>query len=197
VALYSLEFWVKAYKMVAAIHRGHSPFEVLLALDKACRERGVGLPVHEEVSEYWPGTGFRLRNQHCVAPLGEIAEVLRYPQLSRVPRSREWVRGVANVRGSLLPIIDLNAFLDGRASLIKRDSRVLVIEQGSLITGLLVDEVLGMKYFKKEEAAESPGHFEPNMQPYLSGLYQQGGLEWGVFSVANLVRNPAFLHASV
>ena len=177
-------------------HNDQHPYQLLRSLDEACRARGLGLPVHHETSEEWQGTAFRLHNVHCVTGLREVAEVLRYPEVSRVPRSREWVRGVANVRGSLLPIIDLNAYLFGRPSLLKRDSRVLVINQ-NVVAGLMVDEVLGMKYFQETEKGELAGRFEQQIEPYLSGSYRQGGLDWGIFSVGALVQTPQFLHASV
>ena len=78
----------------------------------------------------WSGIGFRIGEQYCVTAMDDIAEVLTEPAATRLPGVKAWVRGVANVRGRLLPLVDLTAFLGVRAGLDQRQRRVLVIEKG-------------------------------------------------------------------
>ncbi len=86
-------------------------FELLLDIDRRCRLLVADQPPQDTRLQHWSGIGFRIAGQWFVAPMGEIAEVLREPRSSRVPGVQPWVRGVANLRGRLLPVMDLSAFL--------------------------------------------------------------------------------------
>ena len=119
------------------------PFAILREIEARSRENAFGLPQQVEVRKPWSGIGFRIGEQRLVSGLGEIGEILRYPELTRVPGAQSWVRGVANIRGSLIPILDLKGFISGINTELKRRSRVLIIERDDL-TGqgghLVVDD---------------------------------------------------------
>jgi twitching motility protein PilI len=84
-------------------------FELLLDIDRRCRLLVADQPPQDNRLQQWSGIGFRIAGQWFVAPMGEVAEVLREPRSSRVPGVQPWVCGVANLRGRLLPVMDLSA----------------------------------------------------------------------------------------
>jgi twitching motility protein PilI len=84
-------------------------FELLLDIDQRCRLLVADQPPQDNRLQQWSGIGFRIAGQWFVAPMGEVAEVLREPRSSRVPGVQPWVCGVANLRGRLLPVMDLSA----------------------------------------------------------------------------------------
>jgi purine-binding chemotaxis protein CheW len=49
---------------------------------------------------------FRLGDEYFAANVGKVLEILEIPQITKVPRSPEFMRGVVNLRGSVLPVID-------------------------------------------------------------------------------------------
>jgi purine-binding chemotaxis protein CheW len=49
---------------------------------------------------------FRLGDEYFAANVGKVLEILEIPQITKVPRSPEFMRGVINLRGSVLPVID-------------------------------------------------------------------------------------------
>ncbi len=80
----------------------------------------------------------------------ETREVLGYPSVvTRVPGAKAWIRGLANVRGQLLPVVDLRTFLGSGATNTGRKTRVLVAHHREMPAGLLVDEVLGFRRFAR------------------------------------------------
>ncbi len=87
------------------------PFELLQATDELCRNNAFGLPKLEEQQASWSGVAFILRGVRYLAPLDEVAEIIDLPASSKVPGAKHWVVGIANVRGVLLPIMDLQGFL--------------------------------------------------------------------------------------
>ncbi len=77
-----------------------------------------------------------------------MREVLNYPgQLTRVPGAKSWIKGLANVRGALLPVIDLRQYLGSGATPLTRNTRLLVVNHRDVPAGLMVDEVLGFRRF--------------------------------------------------
>jgi len=169
------------------------PFAILREIEARSRENAFGLPQQVEVRKPWSGIGFRVGEQRLVSGLGEIGEILIYPELTKVPGAQPWVKGVANIRGSLIPILDLKGFISGNNTELKRRSRVLLIERDELAAGLLVDEAMGMRhFFEEEQTVELPKGDDQEMDIFLKGGYQQGDLHWGIFDVGRLVEHPKF-----
>ncbi|MGE0080486.1 MAG: chemotaxis protein CheW [Thiohalomonadaceae bacterium] len=174
-----------------------APFELLFELESRALAHAFGLPQREEVRKIWHGVGFRLGGIALVVPLGQVREVLVSPPVSRVPGAKPWVAGIANVRGTLLPILDLQGFLSIRSTLRGRRTRVLVVEHGGVAAGLMVDEVLGLRHFFEEEdrAAQLPMAAD-SIRNYLVGAFSQAGQLWGVFDMHRLIQDPDFMQVA-
>lgn len=171
-----------------------TPFDRLARLEALGRDHRAVLPAQEKVREEWAGVGFRIGGRHFVAAMDEVREILTYPRVSRVPHASHWVRGVANVRGNLLPIMDLSGYLERGPVNLSRIARVLVIEHDGVLAGLLVDEVLGMRRFLRERWQRVAGASEEAaVRPYLEGVFEHEGGLWPVFSMVALSRHPRFL----
>jgi len=105
-----------------------------------------------------------------------------------MPGVKPWVKGVANLRGRLLPVMDLGGFLGLPLSKARKQRRVLVVEYNDLFVGLLVDEVVGMQHFAQDAllANASPG------APFIQGQFD-GDPPWQVFSPFALAQAPGFM----
>ena len=170
-----------------------SPFEMLSDLDARCRRNSSGLPVNKSVVEDWMGIGFRIGDMTLLAKMEEVNEILPPPPTVRVPGVRYWVRGISNIRGSLLPILDMKAFINGEMTETKKETRILVINQLGVMAGLLVDEVYGLRRFKPEEHQQAGSELSGNIKSYLAGIFQDQMRRWDVFSVEKLVSSDQFI----
>jgi twitching motility protein PilI len=175
----------------------HRPLQLLRELEARCRRYARELPRQIEVREDWLGIAFRLGAHRLVAPLDHVTEILTYPGMSQVPGSKEWVRGIANVRGKLLPIMDLQGYLQGCSAVPGRLSRVLVVNHKGVFSGLVVDEVLGLKHFFPEQMTEDLPSSDPALTGYLLHGFYSGDDHWGVFSLKRLAETPQFLQAAI
>jgi twitching motility protein PilI len=173
-----------------------APILLLHELALRSRERAHGLPQQIEVKATWEGIGFRLDDRGWVIPLDQVKEILNEVQISSIPGAKEWVRGVANVRGTLLPILDLKGFLLGRATTMSRHSRILVMQHKGIVAGLLVEEVMGMRQFFEEEFSDDTSDLNVTFEQMLMGQYRRRGEVWGVFSVNHLVELPEFMQVA-
>lgn len=169
-----------------------SAFGLLFDIDQRCRSLAAGLPSQETVEQDWSGIGFRLGEHLFVSPMGEIVEVLNEPRVATLPGVKPWVSGIANLRGRLLPVMDLGRYLGQARSPLRKQRRVLVVEHQEVFAGLLVDEVLGMQHFEPEQLRPGTDHpFGPGIAPFIRGQFQTGSV-WRVLSTRALVQSADF-----
>ncbi|MDE1168495.1 MAG: chemotaxis protein CheW [Pseudomonas sp.] len=172
-------------------------FEMLLDIDQRCRQLANELPSQEARLQTWSGIGFGLAGQWYVAPMGEVAEVLHEPHLTRMPGVKAWVLGVANLRGRLLPVMDLCGLFGQEPSSLRKQRRVLVVDHGDLFVGLLVDEVLGLQHFALHSLDLSPpAYLQEGTAPYIQGHFHREQ-DWRVFSPLALVQAPGFINVAL
>lgn len=173
------------------------PFALLQSIERRCLEHAVGLPMLVEVEDVWSGVGFRLGRHRLVAPLAEVVEILEIPPVTKVPMTKSWVKGIANVRGNLLPILDLNGFLYGVPTSIAPQCRVLATNYKGVFTGVLVEEVLGLRHFREEERTSVLPSIDEAMRPFMKRAFWRDGEYWGVFSLHRLVETPTFMQVAI
>ena len=174
-----------------------NPVAILREIEECCRGSEAGLPRKGEVSNEWSGIVFRMGHNHLVAAMDDVVEILDCPPLSNVPLTQPWVRGIANVRGNLLPVIDLNGYLGNELPQVTGKTRVLVINFNGIYSGLVVDEVMGLKHFHEDELTDEVSAVDERFRPYLRNGFRRGEQVWGVFSLLSLVESPLFLQVAV
>lgn len=171
----------------------NSPFETLRELDRRCRENSSGLPVARGIVDDWLGIGFSIHGIPLIAKMDDVSEILPPPEMIRVPGVAHWVKGLANIRGNLMPILDMNGFLYDEVTEFRKQTRILIVNKLGILAGLLVDEVYGLRRFKPEEMQQA---LEPNagsMADYLTGVFDDQVRRWNVFSVEKLAGTESFL----
>jgi twitching motility protein PilI len=173
----------------------HTPYTLFAQLDKRCRDLAAGLPAQQEVVRSWSGIGFRMGGQLYAAPMGEVSEILHEPRYTLLPGVKNWVKGVANVRGRLLPLMDLNGFLGGEVSSARAHRRVLVVDFQDIYAGLIVDEVFGMQHFSISSFSEKTSTSVEKLEAFIHGAFVRES-EWLVFSPHALIQHQQFLNVA-
>lgn len=84
---------------------------------------------------------FRLEKEEYAIPIELVREVVRVADVTRVPHAPNHIRGVMNLRGRILPIVEIRTRLDLTPAVLTPASRVVVVEVAGRIVGLLVDAV--------------------------------------------------------
>lgn len=178
-----------------------SPFAVLADFEQRSLSHVAGAPEEAEAEGLWRGIGFRLGERHMLSGIDEVAELLVMQPLTTVPGTQAWLLGIANVRGNLVPIVDLHQFLYGERTQISDRSRVLRVGRGGAVVGLLVAEVLGQRTLSDEDRnrglAEQEAEDDERLVRFVVGKTNLDGQEWSLFSMTNLVEASDFQHAAV
>jgi twitching motility protein PilI len=173
------------------------PFELLLELERLARTALTGQGRDAAAEREWVGVAFRMSAENFLVAREETREVLGFPSaVTRVPGAKAWIRGVANVRGQLLPVVDLRAFLGGGVTGTGRSARVLVANHREVPAGLLVDEVLGFRRFSDGEFSGTVPPTIVRCERYLAGAFRRGAESWPVFSLRSLLESAEFLNAA-
>ena len=173
------------------------PFELLKELEKRSRAVAAGTVAESSVGREWVGVAFRMGGETFLVAREETREVLGYPAVvTRIPGAKSWVKGLANVRGQLLPMLDLRQFLGSGSTASGRNTRVVVVNHRDIPAGLMVDEVLGFRRFAESEFNAEPPPTVIRCDSYLAGAFRRGGEVWPVLSLKSLVESQSFLQAA-
>lgn len=168
-------------------------FEALLDMEQRGLKYARPLPRQKALGLMWQGIGFMLANLHFVVPLKEVKEILGVLPVTPLPASVSWFRGVANVRGGVLPVTDLQGFVLSIPHITTALSRILVINFDQTIAGFVVQEVVGIKRFLDESRRQElqEGVDEP-LKSFVTSAFQQEGKIWHILSLKTLSQNIQF-----
>lgn len=169
-----------------------TPFDLLLDYERKSLAHVAGLPEQIEAPGLWRGVGFRIGAHRFASGFDEIVEIITLPEVTPVPGTQPWLLGIANVRGTLLPVADLKQFLDGERTVLHETMRMLVIRQSGGNVAVLIDELYGQRNFTDANRAEQGGSWGGRYAEFVKQAYQLGGYLWGVFSMSTLARSLEF-----
>jgi purine-binding chemotaxis protein CheW len=99
---------------------------------------------------------FKLNEDVFGAPLNNVVEVCRSLPVTSLPNSPRWLAGIANLRGNLLSVMDLQAFEDSDIPSAKSKIIVLTDRYKQTSIGLLVDQVIEIAFLPKENIFSFP-----------------------------------------
>ena len=169
---------------------------VLSDIEQRSREAAKRLPESAPVTDIWNGLVFSVAGVRVTAAMSEVSEMLPYQdRITRVPGSKAWMLGLANVRSSLLPVIDLQVFLGAKAVVPSKATRILVLRLRGLVVGLLVPSVQGMRHFSLKQRLPN-ARMKGVLGAYVYEAFSVDGGMWPVLSMHALAADPEFRSAA-
>jgi len=100
----------------------------------------------------------------------KVQEIIRTMQITKVPRSQEFVEGVINLRGKVIPIIDLRRRFGLDSKPHDKDTRIVVIEINNMIVGFVVDSVSEVLRIPASTVEPPPPVVAGLESDYISGV---------------------------
>ncbi len=172
------------------------PFELLREIERRSAQVQSG-GVSDALPAEWVGVGFRIGEEQFVSHRDQVREVLMLPDaMSRVPGSKRWMLGIANLRGHLLPLIDVKLLLGSGRTTLRRTTRVISVNHREVPAGLVVDEVLGFRRFMDHEHTDKTQETIVRCDRFVAGGYQRNEETWPIFNLFDLVESNLFLQAA-
>lgn len=176
-----------------------SPFDVLVDYERRSLAHVVGLPEQLDAPGLWRGVGFRIGGRRLASGFDEVVEILPMPQVTAVPGAQAWMLGLANVRGNLLPVVDLKQFLDGERTVLHESQRILLVRQPGGDVAVLIDELFGQRSFNDAQQlqdADTEQLKEGRYAHFIDRAYRLNEQTWAIFSLERLARTPEFRQAA-
>ena len=183
----------KAVELASLIKQ---PFELLREIERRSAQAQSGDSSGALPAE-WVGVGFRIGEEQFVSNRDQVREVLMLPDaMSRVPGAKRWLLGIANLRGHLLPLVDVKLLLGSGRTTLRRTTRVISINHREVPAGLVVDEVLGFRRFMDHEHTDETQETIVRCDRFVAGGYQRNEEMWPIFNLFDLVESNLFLQAA-
>lgn len=117
---------------------------------------------------------FRLGSEEYGVDILQVQEIKRMLDITRVPQAPDFIEGVINLRGQIIPVLDLRRRFGFPAAERTADTRIIVVNIGELIIGLIVDTVLEVISLSKEAISPAPALVTGIDNDFLSGIGDLG-----------------------
>ena len=117
---------------------------------------------------------FSLEGEEYGIEILRVKEIKEMIRITRVPKAPHYVRGVINLSGEVIPIVDLRKKFNLEKRNDNDNTRIIIVAVEEITVGLVVDtssEVIGIMIKDIEEAPETVGSFE---QGFISGIGKVG-----------------------
>ncbi len=122
---------------------------------------------------------FRLGNEEYGFGIMKIREIIGLMPITSVPQSPEFVKGVINLRGKIIPVVDLRLRFSMKEVI--HDARTCIIvldisgESRNIMIGVIVDSVSEVLTIREEDIEETPSFGASINTDYILGMAKSGG----------------------
>jgi len=134
---------------------------------------------------------FTLGSELFTAPIERVREIVRVNQLTRIPQAPPHVRGVQNLRGTVLPVLEIRTRVGMAPAEITAASRLVVAEAQGRLVGLLVDSVLRVARVPRATISPPPPEVHSQLSAYVIGVVPVDGRTTLLLDLDGLLTLPA------
>jgi purine-binding chemotaxis protein CheW len=136
--------------------------------------------------------GFRIGEETFGVRIGSVREIVRVPEITTVPNARETIEGVINLRGKIIPVVDLRKRFGQIEIVSDKKNRILVVELENKLVGLIVNSASEVLKIPPSEI-ESPGSvFADGESSYVTGVGKLKGRLIILLDISKLLHRPEF-----
>lgn len=114
------------------------------------------------------------RKEGYAVQIEQVKEITQLNHITRVPMAPAHVKGVVNLRGKIISVIDMKELLGLHAGQPSAEARLLIVEMAGTLVGLLVDEVDQVLNVPAEDIESSPAEVLPSTQ-HVKGIAKAQG----------------------
>lgn len=114
---------------------------------------------------------FSLGNEEFAIPLLSIKEVIGLPEITPVPQTPSHFLGIINLRGQVIPIMDLRLKFGIKISK-NEETSVMILDLGQSQLGVVVDQVNSVQNLTQEDISEKPVLDKSKMHDYITGVFR-------------------------
>ena len=134
--------------------------------------------------------GFRIGNETYGVRIGAVREIVRVPEITAVPSAPDTVEGVINLRGKIIPVMDLRKRFGQTEITTDKKNRILVVELDNKLLGLIVNSASEVLKIPPSEI-EAPGSVLADGESgYVTGVGKLKGRLIILLDISKLLHRP-------
>jgi len=119
--------------------------------------------------------GFRIGRETFGLPISIVREIVRVPEITSVPNAPDYIEGVINLRGRIIPIVDLRKRFGEKSFEPNKKNRIVVVELESRAIGLIVNSASEVLRIPPSEIEEPHNVFREGELNYITGVGKLNG----------------------
>jgi purine-binding chemotaxis protein CheW len=136
--------------------------------------------------------GFRIGNETYGVRIAAVREIVRVPEITSVPNAPETIEGVINLRGKIIPVMDLRKRFGLAEIVTDKKNRILVVELENKLLGLIVNSASEVLKISPSDI-EAPGNvFAEGESSYVTGVGKLKGRLIILLDINKLLHRPEF-----
>jgi purine-binding chemotaxis protein CheW len=116
--------------------------------------------------------GLRLGGEEYGIGISEVQEIILVGEITRLPHVPDYIRGLINLRSSIIPVIDLRRRFGFEIQSDTPETRVVVVSAHDKTFGLLVDAVTEVLRVEQDQKSPLPSTISAECGPFFTGLIQ-------------------------
>ena len=116
---------------------------------------------------------FRLADEEYGLDIMKVQEIILIGQITNMPQTPDFVKGLINLRGQVIPIIDLRSRFGFPAGEKSESQRIIVVNVGTRTLGIVVDAVDQVLRVKAEDVEPPPTSIKGINHDFITGLVKQ------------------------
>lgn len=117
---------------------------------------------------------FRLLDGEYALEITSVKEIVRYQEITKIPEAPIFIKGLLNLRGQVIPVIDLKRRFYQVDSMVTEETRIVVVKVGEGLIGIIADEVSEVLRLSEKDIEPTPSLLKDFNQ---SGIVGVGKLE--------------------
>ncbi len=113
---------------------------------------------------------FSVGNEDYGVHIGQVQEIIRMTTITHLPQTEEYVKGIINLRGNIIPIIDMRMKFNMEALAYSELTRVIVVNMNDKLVGIVVDSVARVLELPEKEIEDPPSIIHGLSKDFIDGI---------------------------
>lgn len=117
---------------------------------------------------------FKLQEQEYAVDINKVKTIEKIESITRVPGAEDFVKGVINLRGEVIPVIDIRKRLSLGSIELNDESRIIIVKLEDLEVGMMVDSASEVVRIREEDIDKNPDYYSEVDECVIEGIGKIG-----------------------
>ncbi|EGD47174.1 CheW protein [Ruminiclostridium papyrosolvens DSM 2782] len=132
---------------------------------------------------------FDLNNELCSVETSIVYKIEKYGSISLVPQMPDYIKGIYNLRGKVVPVVDLNKRFNLGESEVTKKTKIIITEKDDQLYGFMVNNVTEIINLNENSVDRSEAVIRLNSKKYIKGIGKNDGKLFSIIDLNEILHN--------